>query len=187
MRVEFSNSTWRAFDCRDPDRRALARRHRPSGNLPHGEARAAEFVRGTPRAARACGGRPPQAGLVAMKACASRRPWCSDTKYPMQTLVDNISLLSAEKLAEISQLVVEHGHEWVKKSLDALRGRCDSFVVETDVHYPTDFNLLWDAMRWCRRPGTDCRAWRQQRSCICARSGAGRTARSVAGRISIRH
>ena len=41
--------------------------------------------------------------------------WDDDTKYPMQTLVDNISLLSAEKLAEISQLVVEHGHEWVKK------------------------------------------------------------------------
>ena len=28
-----------------------------------------------------------------------------------------------------------------------MRGRCDSFVVETDVHYPTDVNLLWDAMR----------------------------------------
>jgi len=24
---------------------------------------------------------------------------------------------------------------------------CDSFVVETDVHYPTDANLLYDAMR----------------------------------------
>jgi hypothetical protein len=28
-----------------------------------------------------------------------------------------------------------------------LKGRCDSFVVETDVHYPTDITLLWDAMR----------------------------------------
>ena len=28
-----------------------------------------------------------------------------------------------------------------------MRGRCDSFVVETDVHYPTDVSLLWDAMR----------------------------------------
>ena len=28
-----------------------------------------------------------------------------------------------------------------------LRGRCDSFVVETAVHYPTDINLLWDALR----------------------------------------
>ena len=95
--------------------------------------------------------------------------WDDDTKYPMQTLVDNISLLSAEKLAEISQLVVEHGHEWVKKSPgDALRGRCDSFVVETDVHYPTDFNLLWDAMRVlvrvmvraCKEYGLP--GWRQQ-------------------------
>jgi hypothetical protein len=25
--------------------------------------------------------------------------------------------------------------------------RADSFVVETDVHYPTDLNLLWDALR----------------------------------------
>jgi len=29
----------------------------------------------------------------------------------------------------------------------ALKGRCDSFVVETNVHYPTDINLLWDAIR----------------------------------------
>lgn len=28
-----------------------------------------------------------------------------------------------------------------------LRGRCDSFVVETEVHYPTDINLLFDAVR----------------------------------------
>ncbi len=28
-----------------------------------------------------------------------------------------------------------------------MNGRCDSFVVETDVHYPTDINLLFDAMR----------------------------------------
>ena len=25
--------------------------------------------------------------------------------------------------------------------------RCDSFVLETDVHFPTDLNLLWDAVR----------------------------------------
>lgn len=28
-----------------------------------------------------------------------------------------------------------------------MRGRADSFVVETNVHYPTDINLLFDAMR----------------------------------------
>ena len=34
-----------------------------------------------------------------------------------------------------------------KKPGEPLRGRCDSFVVETNVHYPTDVGLLWDAMR----------------------------------------
>ena len=28
-----------------------------------------------------------------------------------------------------------------------MEGRCDSFVVETNVHYPTDINLLYDAIR----------------------------------------
>jgi len=48
-----------------------------------------------------------------------------------------------------------------------LRGRCDSFVVETDVHFPTDISLLFDAMRkiiqqvakFCEKHG--CSDWRQ--------------------------
>ena len=60
------------------------------------------------------------------------------------------------------------GHVLVKKKDgEALRGRCDSFVLETNVHYPTDINLLIDALRkvitltaqWCDDLGlTD---WRQ--------------------------
>ena len=34
-----------------------------------------------------------------------------------------------------------------KKKEEDLRASCDSFVVETDVHFPTDINLLFDAMR----------------------------------------
>ena len=42
---------------------------------------------------------------------------------------------------------MESGHTVVgKKPGEPLRGRCDSFVAETDVHYPTDVNLLQDAM-----------------------------------------
>jgi transposase, IS5 family len=40
---------------------------------------------------------------------------------------------------------VQSGQNLVKKKGDALRGRADSFVVETNVHYPTDINLLFDA------------------------------------------
>ena len=68
--------------------------------------------------------------------------------YELQTIIDNVYLLTPELLSEIGQLVVESGHAVArKKPGEPLRGRCDSFVVETDVHYPTDVNLLWDAMR----------------------------------------
>ena len=71
-----------------------------------------------------------------------------DERYHYQTLKDNVSLFTPELLDKINQLVVHAGHVLVKKKeSEALRGRCDSFVVETDVHYPTDINLLYDAMR----------------------------------------
>jgi len=75
--------------------------------------------------------------------------WEDTEAYALQTLIDNVSALKPEVLAEVNQIVVEAGHELLKKkSCDpTLKARCDSFVVETDVHYPTDANLLWDAMR----------------------------------------
>ncbi len=69
---------------------------------------------------------------------------------------------------KINRIVVECGHKLVGKkkrrksrkngknirndknkepSELTRRGRYDSFVVETDVHFPTDTSLLWDAMR----------------------------------------
>ena len=69
-------------------------------------------------------------------------------KYERQTVKDNVRLLRPQLLAEINQQLVEAGHEVVrKKPGETLRGRADSFCVETDVHYPTDVNLLADAMR----------------------------------------
>ena len=68
--------------------------------------------------------------------------------YHLQTIKDNVCLLTPELLDKINQVVVSAGHVVVKKKEnEALRGRCDSFVVETNVHYPTDINLLFDAMR----------------------------------------
>jgi len=90
-----------------------------------------------------------------------------DKSYAYQTLVDNVGLLTPELLDKLNQIIVEGGHALVKKGEGVLRGRCDSFVVETDVHFPTDINLLWDALRkaitltahWCeRRQLSD---WRQ--------------------------
>lgn len=68
--------------------------------------------------------------------------------YHIQTLKDNVGLLTPELLEQINRVVVEAGHVLLKKKgNEVLRGRCDSFVVETNVHYPTDISLLLDAMR----------------------------------------
>jgi len=63
-------------------------------------------------------------------------------------VIDNVTLLSPGLLDAVNQLIVECGHKVSHKAPDeTLQGRRDSFVVETDVHNPTDVNLLWDAMR----------------------------------------
>ena len=76
--------------------------------------------------------------------------WAEDERdrYELQTIKDNLRLFTPEILDRINQVVVAAGHALVKKNPDAtLAVRADSFVVETHVHYPTDINLLWDAMR----------------------------------------
>ena len=68
--------------------------------------------------------------------------------YPLQTLKDNLCLFTPEVFDRINEIVLAHGHDVIgKKKDEGLRASCDSFVVETDVHYPTDINLLFDAMR----------------------------------------
>ena len=72
-------------------------------------------------------------------------------RYPYRTLVRNISLLTPELLAGINRLVVQAGHALVGHAPEeSLKARCDSFDVETDVHCPTDVDLLWDALLGAR-------------------------------------
>lgn len=74
--------------------------------------------------------------------------WADETRYSLQTLKDNLRLFTPEILDRINQEAVRAGHRLVKKSPDdALAIRADSFVLETEVHYPTDINVLLDAVR----------------------------------------
>ncbi|BBO81308.1 DDE transposase [Desulfosarcina ovata subsp. sediminis] len=68
-------------------------------------------------------------------------------QYALQTLKDNVSLFTPEHIDQINQVVVKAGYKMLGYDKDSIKGRCDSFVVETNVHYPTDINLLWDAIR----------------------------------------
>ncbi len=66
-----------------------------------------------------------------------------------QRIIDNVHLLNDSTLKKINDVVVKFGHNEVfkKKEEVALFAKTDSFVVESNVHFPTDYNLLWDASR----------------------------------------
>lgn len=65
-----------------------------------------------------------------------------------QRILDNVHLLDNKTLKKINNEIIEFGHEVYKKKEDeALRAKTDSFVVESNVHFPTDYSLLWDSSR----------------------------------------
>jgi IS5 family transposase len=71
-------------------------------------------------------------------------------QFGYQTILDNVSLLDESLLTEVNQLVVEAGHSLLKKKEEEpLSLKTDSYVLETNVHFPTDLNLLWDSSRKC--------------------------------------
>lgn len=67
--------------------------------------------------------------------------------FSMQSIKDNISLLDEETIRRINEVVVSSGHQLVKKKEEGLRIKVDTYVLESNVHFPTDMNLLWDAGR----------------------------------------
>ena len=77
-------------------------------------------------------------------------------QYKLQTIKDNIALLTPDILNQINCLVVNAGHQLLQIENEPLAGRCDSFVLETDVHFPTDINLLFDAVRCAIRDTAKC-------------------------------
>ena len=65
----------------------------------------------------------------------------------LQTLKDNVALLTPKILQQINRIVVGHGHRLLGvEKTDAIQARCDSYVVKTNVHFPTDISLLLDAV-----------------------------------------
>jgi len=66
-------------------------------------------------------------------------------QYPLRTLKDNVSLLDQTTIEQIDKLVSNSAHHLL--NVDKLNVKIDTYVLETNVHFPTDFNLLWDASR----------------------------------------
>lgn len=71
--------------------------------------------------------------------------------FHQKTLSQNVCHIDEELLSQINAVIVEAGRPLFKKKEGAepIRAKTDSYVLETNVHYPTDLNLLWDAQRKC--------------------------------------
>lgn len=71
-------------------------------------------------------------------------------EFEYQNIYDNVSLLDDETVRELNEVILAFGHNVFKKKEAApLCLKTDSFVVESNVHFPTDYNLLWDCERKC--------------------------------------
>src|SRR5438093_2467742 len=78
-------------------------------------------------------------------------PTADEKPFHYKTLSQNVCHLDEELLAQINAIVAQAGRAVFKKK-DApqpIRAKTDSYVLETNVHFPTDLNLLWDAQRKC--------------------------------------
>jgi transposase, IS5 family len=81
-------------------------------------------------------------------------PWGTKAhRFAHQTLRDNVALVDAALLKQINILVAAAGRQVFVSKPSAkpapLQIKVDTYVLETDVHFPTDLNLLFDAGRKC--------------------------------------
>ncbi len=72
-----------------------------------------------------------------------------EKQYSLTSLKENIPYIDEELLAEINIVIVKAGHSLLKKK-DVTEGkkvRIDSYVLESNVHFPTDITLLYDSIK----------------------------------------
>src|SRR5712692_10021274 len=71
--------------------------------------------------------------------------WQDEVDFDWRRIEDNLNKLRPETLRKINDLIVRAGHELKPKALESVRG--DTFVVETNIHYPTESTLIGDGLR----------------------------------------
>lgn len=71
--------------------------------------------------------------------------WQDEVDFDWRRIEDNLNKLRPATLQKISALVVQAGHEQEPKAIASVRG--DTFVVETNIHYPTESTVIGDGLR----------------------------------------
>jgi len=71
--------------------------------------------------------------------------WDEKTSFDWRRIRDNVCQLRPATIDAISQIIVAEGHIIAPEAIAHVRA--DSFVMETDIHYPTESSLLRDGIR----------------------------------------
>jgi hypothetical protein len=71
--------------------------------------------------------------------------WHEEISFNWRRIRNTLCLLKPQTIDQISQLIVAEGHSLVPDAVHKVRA--DSFVVDTNIHYPTESSLIYDGMR----------------------------------------
>ena len=72
--------------------------------------------------------------------------WQDDeVDFDWRRIEDNLTKLRPETLKKISDVIVKAGHVLKPQAIESVRG--DAFVVETNIHYPTESSVIGDGLR----------------------------------------
>jgi len=71
--------------------------------------------------------------------------WQDEVDFDWRRIEDNLNKLRPETLKKINELVVKAGHVLEPEAIESVRG--DTFVVETNIHYPTESTVIGDGLR----------------------------------------
>ena len=81
----------------------------------------------------------------ALRCLLGEGDWDESSRFGSRRIRDTLARLDPKTIATINQLVVEHGQDVHGDARSTVRA--DSFVVETNIHYPTESSLIADGMR----------------------------------------
>lgn len=71
--------------------------------------------------------------------------WDQQTTFDWRRIRDNITQVRPGTIERINHLIVAEGHRLVPEATQTVRA--DSFVAETEIHYPTESSLIRDGLR----------------------------------------
>ena len=71
--------------------------------------------------------------------------WDQQTCFDWRRIQDNLTRIRPETIERINHRIVAEGHRLVPEAVETVRA--DSFVAETNIHYPTESTLIRDGLR----------------------------------------